>query len=583
MVKRRLFLFLIGSMAVRGAWADLTGFVPFSGPLNISLSINNVVIEQPTSGPLSLNTPINELLPNNPQVRVMPSPLSIPWRVECTPAPPGEMFTSNFGLVRYRGQVVANTGPLVATKTGADCSPTKSITESFVLPQSVINLLLRDLFDQTISQVVGTQTLRDSAELTIFRQFESNIVGGAQGQVTIVINGLLEAQVNLTRLVSVSGRIVGNPLVSLSRAGTNLNAVWSAVLEIFGSGGNFTVSSDAVEFVASSGEVLSRTAAPLVRRLPRSVLSRRRSTEEFRESLRVSPSVAQRALQLRAGTIFVSRTFRGGNTQLTARIPLSLGSASAGEFVILSQRLYFPKGESFVLVTPGERLFVVTELNYGGTPRRVSGRWLIARDVGAGRPLFRPVASFNARPDQVASLRSECAELSGQATGPLAVVQPIGLQLVTLCSPLLPTDEEGSFLARFEIDEPSVAFSPPPTIRYAVGPRALDQALPGLPRIIMTAPAAGSRLGPDARFGWVRLAREVRAYRVDCFDNPQANGPAKMGIWTNGEQSAVAMTPLALNRLGDLAAGAVLYCRVVAIGNNGVTMAQSTPTKLTAP
>ena len=300
-----------------------------------------------------------------------------------------------------------------------------------------------------------------------------------------------------------------------------------------------TVPNDMTVTLISTGATLVAGANPptpaggMLRRTVR--LSAGVNQVRIVERLRIDRTTARYILEAGGGSF--SRVFTDTVTGTATASVLLVGRAGgATGLTIQSLDLAFDDGALFRRVSLGEALTARVQLATSGRGL-IEGTWEIAGPEGGFRPLAR---------------------VSMTAAGPRRSLKE---------SPLLPTDQPGSFRLRFVVgqgQEPAGT-----VIRYTVGTGMGQDA------ISLTAPAEGSDLGTRTRFGWAAVPGAER-YRVEFL--AEADLAPLAAVETSGQSATVRSFTLA--RLQD--AGPLVW-RVVALDSTGSVIARSPQRRIGSP
>lgn len=570
-------LVYIGAMLALPAGAQVTQLAVNPSAVNANATIE-IEAELPRPGPrrgLPDGLPPFQAIVSDSDidVRIVPQNFSVTWTMSCDTAS-NFLPNSTRGEFRLNGQVIDTTGPLTAPPA-CDLSPPAppSVAQETVrLTQKVI--------DAVVTAIVGglsTDTLLNmgnvlnrTVSLTYARLWVDGPNGGLEEEVTISINGRVDAALNRSRLISATGQVFGgSPVIPLTRAGvTPVNVNWTTTIEVVGGGTDLTIESQRIVFRTPAGEQIGTLTRPLTRPVLAGLTS-----ALFNESITVQSTLAARARQLNAGQILIERRFTDGETEFVASVPFSIGTAGSGEFQIFRMDLRFTDGARVKVMEPDAPLQALVDINYNGTGQLI-GRWEWAPLPAAGTPFFRPLPPAQGG-------RPADADPASRETLTLVREFLVSLQNTQLRSPPLPTSQPGQFVVRLRVDEPEVLFEVP-VIRYAVtGNAVTDLSLERRPSsgIAIRSPATGAELTDDLRFAWRAAPGEVTAYQIEFFGDP-ATANRLAGIVVPGDQTSAMVSALARTHLPP---GETYWWRVTAIGRDGRVTAASDPRTIVAP
>lgn len=319
-----------------------------------------------------------------------------------------------------------------------------------------------------------------------------------------------------------------------------------------------------------SGEPLGQVRRPLRERIA-GTTDGQSVRFSFGETLTVPAEVSERAAARGASRLLYIRQFSingiavtGVQTiRLSAPLPSAAHSLREGREVTASglivQRLAlrFDDGTAVASAGRGERLRAQAAIRYerAGLLEAV---WEVATPATTrGQPVFR-------RLDNVRQYLGSGRE-------------------ATLQSPLLPTGEEGLYLLRLRLLQPSLERDGI-ELRYQVSGRWAG-APAQVPLLRVSKPETGEILDAGTEFRW-RLVADTRAYQLELYDRPppasQPAGPGRVpaemagapatGILLDGNTDRTRLSASVLHRLQP---GRIYYWRVSAVNADGVIVAAS--------
>lgn len=268
--------------------------------------------------------------------------------------------------------------------------------------------------------------------------------------------------------------------------------VWS-VTRVEGNCLTGTISSPALRVYAGNqnGPLLASLNRALTRTIPCS-LTPVTNVYSFAETVSLPADLARRALQAGYSNLAVARTFDNGVAS-SGEAQLLLTSGSAAPLGITGTRLRLAQGGSVRVLPRGSDIQVIADLDYTGAGI-LQAVWEIAEPSStAGQPVFRPLQLVR---EMLAAGQNESLE-----------------------SPSLPATQQGLYLVRLRITEPTPAFAPP-LLRYVVGDAGIE-TLAEQP-VTLLAPAPAALLDTDTQFRW-QAVNHVAAYRLELYLLEQAS------------------------------------------------------------
>jgi hypothetical protein len=149
---------------------------------------------------------------------------------------------------------------------------------------------------------------------------------------------------------------------------------------------------------------------------------------------------------------------------------------------------------------------------------------------------------------------------------------------VSLRSPLLPTNNEGSYVLRLRIDSPEVSFTLP-VVQYFINvkPEVLDQVRSSIPLLILN-PPPGQAAMASTNFKWSSVP-DTAVYRFEIYLDEGMNSDMVTAALVKNENNNLLLSPLVYDHL---VSGNTYWFRVVSIDKDGrlVTSSQLSPLKV---
>jgi len=565
--------------------------------VNVSATVEVTVTGQlPVSGNPRLADVIDQsprptltLRPRNPTLR---------WDPRCDAAAPFPA-TSPQGRFLWNGQQVGTTGAVSSSPTCTTSFGNATFNETINIPRSITDMILAEVLKTPVSRIAGNPGYTASFSMQYIRTF-THVGESKQFQVPVVFRVGVQADLNYSRLVSVEAS--GNTGFVPLRVGVSvtLPLTWRIGIETSGSGQSLTIRSDALEYRTPDGQLLQRVASPLVQAyvpglagwqgmegghlltdltghlVPAAAAQAHLSTLQVRENLVIPMSVVNRARQLGANQLVVSRVFSDGRNSQVGSITQPLGGT--GVLQITRMDLYFSDGGSRVKVfDEGAAVRAVADINYLGSGQ-LRATWEWAPLTPGGVPLFRPLPPASQLDQgQLGDLKQS---VDTRRTLTLVREYLNDLKLVTFYSPPLPTGNPGVYVVRLRIESPAPPFAVP-VIRYYIGvspESGMREAPPPAP-LQVTEPAPGKDATPETSFAW-QAVDTTRVYRLEVYPDPELSGSMVTGILVPADKLATDLTPLVTNHLR---AGSSYWCRIVAINAAGEVHAASEAFQLRVP
>jgi hypothetical protein len=240
---------------------------------------------------------------------------------------------------------------------------------------------------------------------------------------------------------------------------------------------------------------------------------------------------------------------------------------SSNQFQITRVDLYFPGGTRTKVVEKNAALRVVADINYVGTGQ-LRGLWEWAPVQPGGVPLFRPLPASLKR---IAETENDADYYKPRDTLTLVREYLTSFQRVSLRSPLLPTNNAGSYVLRLRIDSPEVSFTLP-MVQYfiEVKPELIDQVKSTIPLLILNPPPGKSAVA-STNFKWSSVP-ETSVYRFEIYLDEAMSSDIVAAALVKNENTNLLLTPLMYDHL---ASGKTYWFRVVSIDKEGRLVANS--------
>jgi len=525
-----------------------------------------------------------------PVLRVSPPSFSVSWFANCDST---ENFpaTSPRGVFSINGKEVASTGS-VSTAMTCFIPPQPPVVEMVLLPKALIDAVLDEFLRTTrVIEVVNDPYLVKSITVVYSRTF-TVAASSSTSSISIVFNLRPDVIVNNSRLVSVSTRGLSTLLPVNAGAGAIpvIPVTWVASIETTGKGKSLTIRSDAIEYRTESGQLIQVQRRPLTKIFTPGFADNGGQTDSnfaallkgvrqslindafaalsslvFSETLSIPKSVLVRARQLRATRVIASRRFTDGTVTFSAEFLLPMGSSNL--FQITRVDLYFPGGIRTKVIEKDAALRVIADINYIGTGQ-LRGLWEWAPVQPGGVPLFRPLPPSLKR---VAETEKEADYYKPRDTLTLVREYLTSFQKVSLRSPLLPTNNPGSYVLRLRIDSPEVNFTLP-IVQYFIDvkPELLDQVKSIIPLLIINPPPGQSAMA-STNFRWSSVP-ETSVYRFEIYLDEAMSSNMVAATLIKNENTNTMLSPLMYDHL---VGGKTYWFRVVSIDKEGKLVANS--------
>lgn len=593
-MKQAKFLVIVSCLVLWGeASAVFSALSSSPATVNVQGSTSISVNSGPGQENLTLAQATDKTAPR-PALQVSPSSFSVTWDINClaenVPA------SSPRGTFSLNNRQIAVSGP---SSTAGICALPTSIQETVVIPKAVADAVLNEFLRTTrVAEVVKNPRLSKSISVVYSRTYS---VPGTSRTSSVTIAFLVSPVVTLnsSRLVSVGtrGQSTFLPVNAGAGAVPAIPVTWVASIETTGKGNNLTISSKGIEYRTDNGELIQFQSRPLNRIYnpgfavladqPQSLLAgllgtvrdtliqqalAALSSVEFSESLTIPRSVLVRARQSGASRVIASRRFSDGSASFSANYLIPMGSSN--QFQITRVDLYFTAGIRNKVVNKDANLRAVVDINYIGTGQ-LRGVWEWAPVQPGGVPLFRPLPAAMKRltePDKDADYY--------KPRDTLTVVREYltSFKRVSLRSPLLPTNNKGSYLLRLRIDSPKVGFTLP-VVQYFVNmkPDDVNQAKSAIP-LLMLNPPLGQDAMASTNFKWSRIP-DTNVYRFEIYLDEEMSTDMVTAALVKNENTSLQLTPLVYSHL---VSGKTYWFRVVSLDNEGrlVATSQLSPLKV---
>lgn len=269
---------------------------------------------------------------------------------------------------------------------------------------------------------------------------------------------------------------------------------WSGVSEVFNAFNNNTN----VNVVSNAGNFLLANGSPLSsvnRRLSTTVVLGPLITNasfSIRETLRIPASVIFQARERGAAGISFVRTFSDGfGATRSAAVNFQIVSSSGGQLTISRVDLRFDNDQIVRIVSQGEKLSAIADINYNGVGQFVFN-WEVAAPASTqGEPLFL-------------NLKTQRRYLGA---GREAYVQ----------SPNLPTQSVGTYLVRIDIRSPEGILEPV-EIKYAVRRSTQENTPIEFEQLKLQTPTPEAVFNDETLFEWAPI-KGVAAYQLELYED----------------------------------------------------------------
>jgi hypothetical protein len=248
-------------------------------------------------------------------------------------------------------------------------------------------------------------------------------------------------------------------------------------------------------------------------------------------------------------TSFVyERTFHVGGDAATGQMRLDLAGRVASTFGLDRIDVRFLDGTRSKTVPPGEEVLATADITFRGSGR-LRGSWDVAG------PTSTPGAATFTRRELIDETLS---------FGHRTVIR----------SPAFVSREPGLYIVRLTVTEPDLGDAGQVQLSYVVRASVEPAA------VVLGQPPPQAPAAAGTPFAWTAVAG-AQSYLLEIFDAPSAEGrePASGMVLPAGRNAAKLSAAAARN----LAPGRSYWWRVVALGPEGVTLAQSPLRELVTP